>query len=95
MYFTNVGSLGIKPVFHHLYDFGTVPVFCAFGRKRRAEEIKDGEIMERKYLDLTFNLDERICDGFYYASVIKYFLRLLRNPEVLDEVPEVIGTDIP
>ena len=51
--------------------------------------------MERKYLDLTFNLDERICDGFYYASVIKYFLRLLRNPEVLDEVPEVIGTDIP
>ena len=95
MYFTNVGSLGIKPVFHHLYDFGTVPVFCAFGRKRRAEEIKDGEIMERKYLDLTFKLDERICDGFYYASVIKYFLRLLRNPEVLDEVPEVIGTDIP
>ena len=95
VYFTNVGSLGIKPVFHHLYDFGTVPVFCAFGRKRRAEEIKDGEIMERKYLDLTFNLDERICDGFYYASVIKYFLRLLRNPEVLDEVPEVIGTDIP
>ncbi len=95
VYFTNVGSLGIKPVFHHLYDFGTVPVFCAFGRKRRTEEIKDGEIVERKYLDLTFNLDERICDGFYYASVIKYFLRLLRNPEVLDEVPEVIGTDIP
>lgn len=95
VYFTNVGSLGIKPVFHHLYDFGTVPVFCAFGRKRRAEEIKDGEIVDRKYLDLTFNLDERICDGFYYAGVIKYFLRLLRNPEVLDELPEVIGTDIP
>ena len=73
VYFTNVGSLGIKPVFHHLYDFGTVPVFCAFGRKRRAEEIKDGQIVERKYLDLTFNLDERICDGFYYASGIKYF----------------------
>ena len=95
VYFTNVGSLGIKPVFHHLYDFGTVPAFCAFGRKRRAEEIKDGEIVERKYLDLTFNLDERICDGFYYASVIKYFLRLLSHPDVLDDPPETIEKDIP
>ena len=95
VYFTNVGSLGIKPVFHHLYDFGTVPVFCAFGRKRRAEEIKDGEIVERKYLDLTFNLDERICDGFYYASAIKYFMRILKSPEVLDTPPEEIAEDIP
>ena len=95
VYFTNVGSLGIKPVFHHLYDFGTVPAFCAFGRKRRAEEIKDGQIVERKYLDMTFNLDERICDGFYYASVIKYFLRLLTRPDELDHVPENIIKDIP
>ena len=94
VYFTNVGSLGIKPVFHHLYDFGTVPAFCAFGRKRRAEEVMDGEIVERKYLDLTFNLDERICDGFYYSSVIKYFLRLLSHPDVLDNPPKCIEFDI-
>lgn len=94
VYFTNMGSLGIKPVYHHLYDFGTVPVFCAYGRKRRAEEIKNGEIVQRKYLDMKFNLDERICDGFYYASVIKYFLRLLSCPDVLDEVPESIEKDI-
>lgn len=95
IYFTNVGSLGIKPVFHHLYDFGTVPVFCAFGRKRRAEEMKNGEIIERKYLDITFNLDERNCDGFNYAGAIKYFLRLLSNPDVLDHPPEIIEKDIP
>lgn len=95
VYFTSMGSLGIKPVYHHLYDFGTVPAFCAFGRKRRAEEIKDGEIVERKYVDLKFNLDERICDGFYYAGVIKYFLRLLTRPDVLDEIPETIEQDIP
>ena len=95
VYFTNVGSLGIKPVFHHLYDFGTVPVFCAFGRKRWAEEIKDGEIVERKYLDFTFNLDERICDGFYYAGAIKNFLHLLSNPDVLDNPLEIMERDIP
>lgn len=95
IYFTSMGSLGIRPVYHHLYDFGTVPAFCAFGRKRRAEEIKDGEVVERKYMDLRFNLDERICDGFYYASVIKYYLRLLSHPEVLDEAPETVEQDIP
>ena len=95
VYFTSMGSLGIKPVYHHLYDFGTVPAFCAFGRKRRAEEIKDGEIVERKYVDLKFNLDERICDGFYYAGVIKYFLRILGHPDVLDDPPETIEQDIP
>ena len=95
IYFTSMGSLGIRPVYHHLYDFGTVPAFCAFGRKRRAEEIKDGEVVERKYMDLRFNLDERICDGFYYASLIKYFLRLLNHPEVLDTPPDTIEQDIP
>ena len=95
VYFTSMGSLGIRPVYHHLYDFGTVPAFCAFGGKRRAEELKDGEAVERKYMDLRFNLDERICDGFYYASVIKYFLRLLSHPEVLDAAPETVEQDIP
>lgn len=95
VYFTSMGSLGIQPVYHHLYDFGTVPVFCSFGRKRRAQELCDGEMVERKYMDLKFNLDERICDGFYYASVIKYFLRLLSHPQVLDEAPVEVAKDIP
>lgn len=94
VYFTSMGSLGIRPVYHHLYDFGTVPAFCAFGRKRRAEELVNGEIVERKYMDLKFNLDERICDGFYYAGVIKYFLRVLSHPEVLDTPPETVERDI-
>lgn len=94
-YFTSMGSLGIRPIYHHLYDFGTIPVFCAFGRKRRAEEIVNGEIVERKYVDLKFTLDERICDGYYYASVIKHFLRILSHPEVLDLPPDVVEKDIP
>ena len=94
-YFTSMGSLGIRPVYHHLYNFGTIPVFVAFGRKRRAEEVSGGEMVERKYVDLRFTTDERICDGYYYASLIKYFLRLVHNPEVMDQPPEKIVKDIP
>lgn len=93
-YFTSMGSLGIRPVYHHLYNFGTIPVFIAFGRKRRAEELSDGAIVDRKYVDLKFTVDERICDGYYYASLIKYFIRLLRNPDVLDQPPEEVVKDI-
>jgi len=94
-YFTSMGSLGIRPVYHHLYDFGTVPIFCAFGRKRREEVVENGEIVEKKFMDLRFNLDERICDGYQYAAIIKYFFRLLAHPEVLDQPPETVEEDVP
>lgn len=94
-YFTSMGSLGIRPVYHHLYDFGTVPIFCAFGRKRREEVVENGEIVEKKFMDMRFNLDERICDGYQYAAIIKYFFRLLAHPEVLDQAPETVEEDVP
>lgn len=94
-YFTSMASLGIRPVYHHLYDFGTIPVFCAFGKKRRATEIVNGETAIKRYIDLKFNLDERICDGYYYASLIKHYIRILNKPDVLDQPPAVVEQDIP
>ena len=38
-FITSMGSLGIPPIYHHLYDFGTCPVFFSFGTKRRAYEL--------------------------------------------------------
>lgn len=94
-YFTSMGSLGIQPIYHHLFDFGVIPVFCAFGRKRRATEIlEDGTMVQRKYVDLKFTVDERICDGYHYASLIKHFVRLISHPEVLDEPPAEVLKDI-
>lgn len=95
IFFTSMGSLGIPPIVHHLYDFGNMPVFCSFGAKRRATELQaDGTVVTKKYIDYTFNLDERIVDGFYYATVMKYFRRLIRHPEVLDEKPEEVLRDV-
>ena len=96
VFFTSMGSLGIPPVVHHLYDFGNVPMFVAFGAKYRRNEIAlDGSIEKKKYMDVTFNMDERICDGFYYAAVLKYFRRILADPIRLDVPPETVEQDIP
>ena len=95
LFFTSMGSLGIRPIYHHLYDFGNLPVFGAFGSKRRALEVQeDGSVVQRKYLDVKFVLDERIVDGFYYATFFKYYRRLMLHPEVLDNPPEEVVRDI-
>ena len=95
LFFTSMGSLGIQPIYHHLYDFGNLPVFGAFGCKRKAVEVQeDGSIVTRKYIDVKFVTDERIVDGYYYATFFKYFRRLLSKPEVLDNPPEEVVRDI-
>lgn len=96
VFFTSMGSLGIPAIIHHLYDFGNLPVFIAFGCKYRRNEIaSDGTVEQKKYVDMGFCLDERICDGFYYASVLKYLRRLLAHPERMDVPPETVVKDIP
>ena len=95
LFFTSMGSLGIPPIYHHLYDFGNLPCFGAFGMKRRALELQeDGTVVQKKYIDVKFVLDERICDGFYYATFFKHYRRLLAHPEVLDNPPETVVRDI-
>ena len=95
VFFTSMGSLGIPAIVHHLYDFGNLPVFIAFGCKFRRNEVSaDGKVLKKKYVDMTFNLDERICDGFYYATVLKYMRRLLSDPHRLDTPPERVEKDI-
>ena len=95
LFFTSMGSLGIRPIYHHLYDFGNIPVFGAFGCKRRALEAQeDGSVVQKKYIDVKFVLDERIVDGYYYAAFFKHYRTLLRHPEVLDVPPEEIINDI-
>ena len=96
LFFTSMGSLGIQPIYHHLYDFGNLPVFGAFGCKRRANEVQeDGTVVQKKYIDVKFVLDERIVDGYYYATFFKYYRSLLRHPEILDIPPETVTPDIP
>lgn len=95
IFLTSMGSLGIPPIYHHLYDFGNLPVFGSFGCKRRALEVQeDGSVVQRKYMDVKFTLDERTVDGFYYAAFFKHYKRLLQHPEILDNPPEEVLRDI-
>ena len=96
MFITSMASLNIPPIRHHLYNFGNVPVFIAFGAKRPELVLnEDGSVSRRRVVDFVANLDERICDGYYYASALKMFKKYLTSPEGLLDPPEQVVEDIP
>ncbi len=92
---TSMGSLGIPPIYHHLYDFGNCPVFISYGGYRvETENDREGNPKKKRFIDFTITTDERICDGFYFASALKLLHTYLENPYLLDTPPEKIIYDI-
>ena len=89
-FLTNVASLGIDAIFHHLYDFGTTGVFLAMGKKKKSYIYEDEDIKQEKCISLAFVCDERICDGYYFANSVKIFNKYLKKPELLEANVEKI-----
>lgn len=95
VFFTSMGSLGVAPVYHHLYEFGNMPMFISYGAKRRENVLnRDGEVVGKTFIDYTITTDDRTCDGHYYASALKQFKHILENPWQLDEPPKTIIEDV-
>jgi hypothetical protein len=94
VFITNIGSIGVESIYHHLYEFGTCSMFVAMGKKSRGNVVdKDGEVSMKKSIALKFVLDERVCDGFYYASSMRLLNKILSDPAVLLTPPESIVVD--
>ena len=95
MIITDMGSLRIGPIYHHIYNFGTLPVFIAFGAKRHAYELdRRGEVVDKKYVDCKFTLDERTVDGQYYSQFLQALRYIFQHPEILEAPPSKVIEDI-
>lgn len=94
VFLTNIGSIGVESIYHHLYEFGTCSNFVAMGKKSRYHSPgKDGDMLAHKQIRLKFVLDERICDGYYYASSLRLMTKYLMSPEILLKAPEKVVKD--
>lgn len=95
MFITNVGSLGIPAICHHLYDFGNIPLFLSMGMKKTVYVTqKDGSVEKRKFINVNIVCDERICDGHYYANAFKTLKNKIENAWTLETPPQIIKKDI-
>ena len=82
LFLTDLGSLGLDPVFHHLYEYGNVGTFGVLGRPR-AEQIPDpdsGRLERKRMVTIRWSFDERIEDGLYAGYGIKHVKKLLEDP---------------
>ena len=95
MIITDLGSLRIGPIYHHIYNFGTLPVFISFGAKRQAYELdRHGNMVDRKYVDCKFVMDERTVDGHYYAQFLQAFRYICQHPEIVETPPSKVVEDV-
>ena len=95
MIITDLGSLRLGPVYHHIYNFGTLPVFIAFGPKRHAYELdRRGNVVSRKYVDAKAVVDEGIVDGHYYAQLLQAMRYMFQHPEIVETPPTKVNEDI-
>ncbi|MGS0971784.1 MAG: hypothetical protein ACVCEJ_00855 [Candidatus Izemoplasmataceae bacterium] len=94
VFVVDLGSIGISSAFHHIYNFGTTTVFMAFGTKdKEIATNAEKELLTRKTINIKYVVDERVVDGYYFASAIKMFRVVMHSPEQLLEPPLKVEVD--
>jgi len=81
IFVANLGSLQMKSAYHHLYEWGTCPIFITVGNIEETPWAEEGNIVMRKTLTAKFSFDERITDGLTAWEAIKSGLDTIESPE--------------
>ena len=77
----NLGSVGLEAAYHHLFEYGTIPIFVTLGRVHRAPVVlADGSVGSRETFTLRYTYDERVEDGFYAARALERLQACLEEP---------------
>ena len=75
--FSNLGSIKSNSCYHHLNEYGTNSIVITIGTIKK--------VNGKRTVDMTFTLDERIADGFYFAKSVNMAQELANQPELLEE----------
>lgn len=81
-FLANLGSIGLQAPFHHLFDWGTVPIFVVVGRVQKAPWVNEAGALEvRDSCDLRYSYDERVADGLYCARSLEILRHIVERPD--------------
>ncbi len=85
VFLSNLGSIKMSADYHHLANRGTNSIFVVIGEKKPTVFLaEDGTLEVREGLKLSWTIDERIADGFYFANSIKILKKMFENPELIE-----------
>jgi hypothetical protein len=92
LFVANLGSVGLDNTFHHLYEYGTISVFAALGTQKKGLVVgRNGVAEVRDVLQARWTLDERVIDGFYAGEALRYFQKVIEDPERYLGKPEAVA----
>ena len=85
IFLTDLKSIKMDYVYHHLYNFGNCGFFIALGKEENTPVVDDdGKIVVKKIMELGISVDERYVDGLYFRRMIKDITRMVENLELLE-----------
>lgn len=82
-FIANVGSLGLDAAYHHLYEYGNIPLFGVIGKIQPMLTFEGDKTVVRKVVEVKVTFDERVDDGFYAARALVRYKQMLENPTEL------------
>ncbi|MDD3957284.1 MAG: hypothetical protein PHW40_01120 [Candidatus Izemoplasmatales bacterium] len=97
VFLTNMKSIKMDYVYHHIYNFGTTSLFVSMGKEQYqpvVTDIETGTVGLAKIMRAGIVIDERICDGLYNSNSLKEFKKLMEDPRPLEQSLEAIVEDI-
>ena len=85
VFISNLGSIKMSANYHHLVNWGTNSFFVVVNQKKiRPFFNSDGSYEMKDSLEISFTIDERLADGFYFANSIKMIRKIFENPELVE-----------
>ncbi|MCK5129711.1 MAG: hypothetical protein KAQ68_07655 [Clostridiales bacterium] len=91
LFITNLASIYVGPVFHHIYDFGTTSMFVSIGMIKNVLNL-NGE--KEQIVPIGVVADERICAGVTFGKAFGFIKKYVNNPTMLESSPDEIREDI-
>jgi hypothetical protein len=86
LFISNMASIRMSPVTHHLYEFGTTSIFVGLGaREKKVYLDKYEEVRENQVVPISTTTDERICPGIVFAEGFALLKHFMKNPKLLEE----------
>ena len=93
-FITNMASLRMPKLYHHIYNFGTCSQFFSIGEKEKKVEVdKDGNVVSKWVYPFGVVIDERIASGSFYAMGLRQMKKYMKDPHLLETPPEEIRWD--
>ena len=91
LFFTQMASIGMPAVNHHIYNFGTTSLFVSMGSVVRETAVgPDGKAARKRYLPVGITADERICAGAVYAKLVNRIMYYINDIKLLETPPETV-----